>query len=197
MSAILHYRYIISYSPAKSKHFFGQSRCRRGKAAFDSPCRAPVRLAGRFGPAETGGLRPPRPPPSPGEGGGRPCGPSLPTGKFPPYRKRSGISAAPSFFLSFLSGSSCFHSQSVPGTRRHQHRRHNAPPPRRTKSRTPPRPASRKRPGAARRTTGSSAGSSRTPSRGLLYFLFLGRFFRTEKPKEPTFLPRAKYSPWE
>ena len=196
MSAILHYRYIISYSPAKSKHFFGQSRCRRGKAAFDSPCRAPVRPAGRFGPAETGGLRPPRPPPSPGEGGGRPCGPSLPTGKFPPYRKRSGISAAPSFFLSFLFGSSRRHSQSAPapgaisaaGT---------MPPPRRTKSRTPPRPAPRKRPGAARRTTGSSAGSSRTPSRGLLYFLFLGRFFRTEKPKEPTFLPRAKYSPWE
>lgn len=196
MSAILHYRYIISYSPAKSKHFFGQSRCRRGKAAFDSPCRAPVRPAGRFGPAETGGLRPPRPPPSPGEGGGRPCGPSLPTGKFPPYRKRSGISAAPSFFPHSCSDlpASTAKAPPAPGA---ISAAGTMPPPRRTKSRTPTRPAPRKRPGAARRTTGSSAGSPRTPSLPLLYFLFLGRFFRTEKPKEPTFLPRAKYSPWE
>ena len=26
---------------------------------------------------------------------------------------------------------------------------------------------------------------------------FFGRFFLTEKPKEPIFLPSAKYSPWE
>ena len=191
MSAILHYRYIISYSPAKSKHFFGQCRCRRGKAAFDSPCRAPVRPAGRFGPAETGGLRPPRPPPSPGEGGR----PALRAVSPPP--ESSPRTAKGAAFLPPLPFS-C-HSCPVlpppqpkrPGSRRHQRRRAEQEAERR------PGRHPGKRPGTARRTTGSSAGSPRTPSLPLLYFLFLGRFFRTEKPKEPTFLPRAKYSPWE
>lgn len=197
MSAILHYRYIISYSPAKSKHFFGQCRCRRGKAAFDSPCRAPVRPAGRFGPAETGGLRPPRPPPSPG-GGGRPALRAVsPHRKVPPVPQKERHFCRPFLFP-------------VIPVRFYRRRSQSAPapgaisaagtiPPRRAEQEAERRPGRHpgKRPGTARRTTGSSAGSPRTPSLPLLYFLFLGRFFRTEKPKEPTFLPRAKYSPWE